>query len=74
MSGKQMPARSFNGALDIFSDYVWPEVLKEHTTRQLDFDREVWYRKIRPLKPSLTFEQEHLQELRPLVKGVNKLI
>ena len=74
MGGKQMPASSFNSALDIYSDYVYPEVLKEHTTRQLDFDGEVWYRKVRPLQPSLTFEQEHLARPVELVKGVNKII
>lgn len=64
MTGKQMSANDFaRGGLDIFGDYVWPEVLKEHCTRQLDFSGEVWYQKTRPTPIPLTPEQEHL--LRP---------
>ena len=50
MTGRQMPANAFNSALDIFSDYVFPEVIKEHATRQLDFEGEVWYQKTRPIE------------------------
>ena len=50
MGGKQMPANAFNSALDIFSDYTYADVLKEHCTRQLDFEGEVWYQKTRPIE------------------------
>ncbi len=55
MTGKQIPARSFMGGMDIFSDYVWPDVLKEHAGRQASFDMEgfdgdVYYTKSRPIE------------------------
>ena len=58
-SGEQIPAHDFNqGGLDIFSSHVWPSVIREQTTRQVDFDGEMWYRKVRPLI-ELTPEKEH---------------
>lgn len=66
MSGKQIPAREFNnGACDIFSDYVWTDVVKEHCARQASlpiegFDGDVFYTKSRPIL--LTPEKEHLLE------------
>ena len=79
MSGKFMGSSEFNnGGLDIFGVYVFPDVLKEHCTRQLplpnfmDFDT-MYYQKTRPIEIK-TVEQQHLSELRPLVNGVTKLI
>jgi len=63
ISGEMLPANAFNnGGLDIFSDYVYPEVLKEHCSRQLDFDGEIWYKKTRPIEIK-SKEEVHL--LRP---------
>lgn len=74
IGGKQMPASDFtHGALDIFGEYVYPDVLKEHCSRQLDFDGEVWYTKNRPVQIE-TPEQEHLVEVRPLISGETRII
>lgn len=70
MTGKQMPAHDFNnGGLDIFANYVWPDVLREHATRQLDFEGEVWYQKTRPIDIR-TSEQKHLDRVNELKSGV----
>lgn len=74
MAGKQMPARDFtNGALDIFGEYVYPEVLREHCGGQIDFQGEIWYTKCRP-KPIVSPEQQHLGELRPIKSGITKML
>lgn len=71
MGGKQIPAHDFNnGGLDVFSTYVWPDVLKEHATRQLDFDREIWYQKTKPIQV-MSPEQEYL--LRVPTKEENRI-
>ena len=74
MTGVQMPAREFtHGGLDIFYDYVWNDVKKDHVGRQpgfpnfLDFD-DVWYTKSRPIEIK-SGEQVHLSEVRPLKNG-----
>ncbi len=73
MSGVQMPASVFSSALDIFGEYVYPEVLREHCTRQLDFDREIWYKKTRPIELH-TNEELHLAERRELKNGKTRNI
>lgn len=66
MTGKQIPASDFNaGALDIFSDYVWPDVLREHASRQASFDipgfeGDIYYKKNRPIEVPKSYEQRHL--------------
>lgn len=60
MGGKPIPAHDFNnGGLDIFSNYVYPDVLREHAGRQLDFEGEIWYTKSRPIQV-MSPEQEYL--------------
>lgn len=72
ISGELIPAHDFNnGALDVFANYVWSDVAKEHCTRQLDFEGEVWYRKTRPIK---TAEQQKLSEVRELKNGTTRTI
>lgn len=87
MGGKQMPASSFmHGALDIFSDHAWEDAMHrdkegrpaEHCARQLSFPIEgfygdVFYTKSRPIEIK-SGETIHLQESRPLINGVTKLI
>ena len=74
MSGKQMSASEFNeGALDIFSKYVWEDVKREHCGRQLDLEGEVWYTKSRPVKVK-TPQQERLSEVRPLKNGITRVV
>lgn len=56
MTGKQIPAREFNnGALDIFTTYVWPDFQRDHVGRQGSFNIEgfegdVYYTKSRPIE------------------------
>lgn len=72
MSGEQIPAHDFNdGGLDIYADYVFPEVLKEHATRQLDFDGEVWYTKTRPIELKSN-EEHHLSRPTESKNGVTQ--
>lgn len=79
MSGKLMGSSEFNnGGLDIFGVYVFPDVLKEHCTRQIplpnfmDFDP-IYYQKTRPVEIK-TIEQQHLARPVELKSGINKLI
>lgn len=69
MGGKLMPARDFNHALDIFSTYVYPDALREHCTRQLDFEGEVWYQKTRPIELK-SKEELHLARVEEPKKSI----
>lgn len=74
MTGQQMPAHDFNnGGLDIFANYVWPDVMREHATRQLDFEGEIWYQKTRPIEIK-TSEQQRLCRPTELKNGVSQTI
>lgn len=75
LRGEQMPASRFNaGGLDIFSERVWPSVLSEQTTRQLDFNKEIWYQKVHPSPMPKTPEEEYLSRVIELKNGTTRLI
>lgn len=79
MAGKQMPAREFtHGALDIFGEYVFEDVIREHCGRQKSFpiegfEGDIYYTKSRPIKVKSP-EQEFLSRPTELKNGTTRLI
>lgn len=63
-----------NGSEDFYLDVVDPMIRSEQATEYPDFWGTVWTKRNNPIVPSLTFDQEHLKEIRPLKSGVTKII
>lgn len=74
-SGEMVSASEFNaGSLDYYFDVVHPLWVQEQATRQLDFDGQVWYKKVHPVVEEPSSEQKHLNRVVELISGITRCI